>query len=72
MLKFTIATLMIVVLLLAGALLGGVWIWAALIYITVFAYGFDRLGPWPMAMLTQTWNFQRLILLVPVLPSLIS
>jgi alkane 1-monooxygenase len=43
--KFTIATLTIVALLFAGALLGGAWIWAALIYITVFAYGIDRLGP---------------------------
>ena len=45
MLKFTIATLAIVALLLIGALVGGVWIWAGLIYITVFAYAFDRLTP---------------------------
>jgi alkane 1-monooxygenase len=45
MLKFTLATFGIVALLLFGALLGGIWVWLSLIYITVFAYGFDRLTP---------------------------
>ena len=45
MLKFTLATFGIVALLLLGALLGGIWVWLSLIYITVFAYGFDRLTP---------------------------
>lgn len=45
MLKFIAATLGITLLLLLASALGGVWAWAALIYITVFAYGFDRLTP---------------------------
>ena len=45
MLKFTATTLGIVVLLLLASTLGGLWAWAALIYITVFAYAFDRLTP---------------------------
>ncbi|MEN8891633.1 alkane 1-monooxygenase [Planktotalea arctica] len=45
MFKFIAATFGIVFLLLAGALIGGAWVWAALIYITLFAYGIDRLTP---------------------------
>ena len=43
--RFTITTLALVAPLLTGALFGGVWIWARLTYITVFAYAFDRLTP---------------------------
>lgn len=49
MLKFTLATLGIVALLLAGAVFGGVWSWLALAYITVFAYGIDRITPAALA-----------------------
>lgn len=49
MLRFTLATFGIVALLLMGALFGGAWIWAALLYITVFAYGIDRLSPHVMS-----------------------
>lgn len=44
MLKFTSATLSVVALLLAASFWGGVWSWAALLYISVFAYGVDRLS----------------------------
>ena len=49
MLRFTVATFGIVALLLMGAVVGGLWIWAALLYITVFAYAIDRLSPYVMA-----------------------
>lgn len=45
MIRFSIVTVALVALLFLACLLGGVWIWAALIYITVFAYGVDRLSP---------------------------
>lgn len=45
MLKFVFATFAIVALLLMGAVFGGIWVWLGLLYITVFAYGFDRLTP---------------------------
>ena len=41
MLRFTGATFGIVALLLMGAVFGGLWVWASLLYITVFAYAID-------------------------------
>lgn len=43
--RFSCVTLALVALLCAACLMGGLWVWVSLIYITVFAYGVDRLGP---------------------------
>lgn len=43
MLFFDIATLMPVVLLIAGATLGGVWVWAAVLWISVLTWALDHL-----------------------------
>jgi len=45
MMRFAFVTLGLVALLGAACLLGGIWIWAALLFMTVFAYGVDRLTP---------------------------
>ncbi len=45
MARFGFVTFGLVTLLSLGSLLGGVWVWAALFYMTVFCYGVDRLGP---------------------------
>ncbi|MEM9579701.1 MAG: alkane 1-monooxygenase [Pseudomonadota bacterium] len=45
MIRFICATLVLVAGLCLGAVLGGIWVWGALIYVTVFAYGVDRLTP---------------------------
>ncbi|MGH1577106.1 alkane 1-monooxygenase [Planktotalea sp.] len=45
MMRFSFVTLVLVALLLMGCLLGGVWSWFALVYISIFAYGVDRLSP---------------------------
>ncbi len=42
-------TVLLVALLLAACLFGGLWVWLALMYITVFAYGIDRLSPLMLA-----------------------
>lgn len=43
MIRFTIATLAPVLLLAAGALLGGAWIWAALLYMTLLVFSLDQI-----------------------------
>lgn len=45
MTKFSLVTLTLVALLLAACLFGGIWVWASLAYISVFAYAVDRLTP---------------------------
>lgn len=45
MLRFAFVTLALVALLILACLWGGGFTWAALLFITVFAYGVDRLGP---------------------------
>lgn len=43
--KFIAATSGIILLLGAGAILGGLWAWLALIYMSIFSYALDRIGP---------------------------
>lgn len=44
---FAIVTFIPVLLLLAGAGLGGPWVWMAVLYITVFTFAMDRISLWP-------------------------
>ncbi|MGK7726694.1 MULTISPECIES: hypothetical protein [unclassified Marinovum] len=46
MTRFAATTLAPVLLLLAAAGWGGVWIWLALAYLTLLVFALDRLGGW--------------------------